>query len=194
MKLSILIPTVKGRESHLQSLTADLNRQIAETNATSEVEIVVLSDNKEMTIGDKRTKLYSMAKGKYSVQLDDDDSVHPNYVSLVLNATSKDTDCIGYYESVTWDRKYLGNSHISLRHKAWDENKSGHRFVRTPFHKVPIKTEIAKAVPFKPLRFGEDHEWSKRIYQHLTTEVFIPEVMYFYEYISGDARVKYGMK
>jgi len=33
-----------------------------------------------------------------------------------------------------------------------------------------------------------------RVYGSLTTEVFIPETMYYYSYVQGDAKIKYGIK
>lgn len=190
-KLSILIPTVLGRESFFNNLHAELVKQMGQRK---DVEIMILKDNKEITIGQKRNNLYEMANGLYSVQLDDDDMIPPFYIERVLKAIELGTDCIGYNESVVWNGVNMGISNISLRNRKWDENKHGYRYVRTPFFKVPIKTEIARSVNFQPIRFGEDYEWSMRLYPNLKTEVFIPEIMYLYSYVQGDNKTKYGIK
>lgn len=191
MKLSILIPTVTGREDQLHRLTDEIDRQ---KDGNPLIQVYIISDNKEISIGEKRNRLFANATGEYSVQIDDDDMISEFYIDRVLKAIEHKTDCIGYYESVVWDGEYLGNSSISLRHNDWADNKAGHRFVRTPFYKVPIRTEIAKQVPFKNLRWGEDYEWSKLVFPLLKTEVFIPDVMYLYSYIQGDHKTKYGFK
>lgn len=190
-KLSILIPTVVGRESFYDKLNAELERQKAGLDC---IEIIGAKDNKEIPIGTKREGLYFVASGLYSVQLDDDDMIPPFYIERVLKAIELGTDCIGYNESVVWNGVNMGISNISLRNRKWDENKHGYRYVRTPFFKVPIKTEIARSVNFQPIRFGEDYEWSMRLYPNLKTEVFIPETMYLYSYVQGDNKTKYGIK
>lgn len=188
-KLSVLIPTVEGRESFYDALFAELYRQ-----SDDSIEIITLKDNKQITIGEKRNRLYEMAMGEYSVQIDDDDMIAPDYIDRVLRATELCPDSIGYNESVVWNGVYAGISNISLRNKRWEENKYGYRFIRTPFFKVPIKTDIAKSIKFKDIRWAEDHDWSVRVYGSLTTEVFIPETMYYYSYVQGDAKIKYGIK
>ena len=190
-KLSILIPTVVGRELFYDKLRSEIEKQIFPSEL---VEIITIKDNKEITIGEKRNNLYALAMGLYSVQIDDDDMVPPDYVERVLKATELNPDCIGYNESVMWNGEDLGLSNISLRNKKWDDNKHGYRFVRTPFFKVPIRTDIARSVKFKHIRFGEDHDWSVRLYPQLKTEVFIPETMYLYSYVQGDNKTKYGIK
>lgn len=199
MILSILIPTVNGRENQLERLTGSINAQIADLKAESKVEIIVMKDNKEISIGEKRNRLYAAASGEFSVQIDDDDDVAGNYVYNVLKAARRPVDCIGYQEWVTGMGR-PSRSDFSLRYKEWKEaGPSGlicglFKHVRTPFHKTPIRTEIAKTVQFADMRFGEDHDWSKRIYPLLKIENYINDLMYFYKYTPGDMKVKYGIK
>lgn len=192
IKLSILIPTVIGREANLAQLMAVLTPQL-----TDEVEVITLCDNKEMTIGDKRTVLYQKANGLFSVQIDDDDSVPDYYVSEVLQRIDRfpDVDCIGYIERCIWNGSRETFSDFSLRYSEWKEQKDNEFVhVRTPFHKTPIRTAIAKSVPFQSIRFGEDHQWSKDIFPLLKTEVYIPKVMYVYQYTHENHNQKYGIK
>ena len=199
MILSILIPTVNGRENQLERLTGSINAQIADLKAENKVEIIVIKDNKEISIGEKRNRLYAAASGEFAVQIDDDDEVAGNYVYNVLKAARRPVDCIGYQEWVTGMGR-PSRSDFSLRYKEWKEAGQGglidgmFKHVRTPFHKTPIRTEIAKTVPFADMRFGEDHDWSKRIYLLLKTENYINDLMYFYKYTPGDMKVKYGIK
>ena len=193
IKLSILIPTVNGREQKLAALMSVLKPQL-----TDEVEVLTICDNKEITIGEKRTALYAKANGLFSVQIDDDDLVPDYYVSEILKRinTFPDIDCIGYIERCIWNGKSETFSDFSLRYSAWKEQKDNKEFahVRTPFHKTPIRTEMAKQVPFEHIRFGEDHKWSIAINPLLKTEVYIPKVMYIYQYTHENQKIKYGIK
>jgi hypothetical protein len=192
MKLSILIPTVVGREDSLDGLMSILNRQI-----TNDVEIVIEKDNKEISIGAKRNLLYSKANGVYSVSIDDDDTVPEYFIQKILEKIDgfQGVDCIGYQERCYWDGSRETLSDFSLRYNTWKEQKDNEfRFVRTPFHKTPILTGIARDVKFQDRRFGEDHIWSKEIYERLKTEVYIPHVMYNYHYTQQDHKTKYGIK
>ena len=55
MILSILIPTVIGRERPLELLTNRIYSQIGDLKAESKVEVIVMKDNKEISIGESGT-------------------------------------------------------------------------------------------------------------------------------------------
>lgn len=199
MILSILIPTVVGREQMFNALFNGLQEQVVSGGYGDRVEVLSLKDNKEITIGEKRNRLYEMASGKYAVQIDDDDEVAGNFVNRVVWALRHDVDCVGYHEYGTGMGRPF-RSDFSLRYRDWRSATNSDlicglfRHVRTPFHKTPIRTEIAKSVKFADMRFGEDHEWSKRIYPLLHTESYINDIMYYYRYQSQPHNVKYGIK
>ena len=179
IRLTIAIPTVLGREAEFNSL---FNKIKVQANAFLDVEVISLKDNKEISIGQKRNNLYSMAKGLYTVQIDDDDSVPMDYVQKIMSAIEFDCDCIGYIEScvINGAQQY---SKISLDYPEWqtlNPVSGGFNYTRTPFFKVPIKTSICKEIGVADMRFGEDHDFAKRIYPHLKDCYFINEVMYYY--------------
>lgn len=178
--LSILIPTVAGREAAFDNLQTELLKQIRQNKATEKVEILSQKDNKEISIGAKRQLLYEMAKGKYSVQIDDDDSVSKDFIKDVLIATKQNPDCIGYFERCTMDG-VIKKSKISIECKEWkDVNSNGLNFLRTPFFKTPILTSLCLQVGVKDMRYAEDHDFAKRIFQLLKNEIFIEKEMYYY--------------
>jgi hypothetical protein len=72
----------------------------------------------------------------------------------------------------------------SLIYDDWRDNFDGYDFVRTPFYKDVIKTEIARSVPFEHIRYGEDHAWSRALKPHLKSEIHIPEELYIYQHTS----------
>ena len=98
MILSILIPTVIGRNNEFNKLVNELRRQINVANAQEVVEIKWISDNKELTVGEKREKLYLEASGEYSWQIDDDDTIHFKSIEFILEALkSKITNAINIF-------------------------------------------------------------------------------------------------
>ena len=179
MKLSILIPTIAGREKHLESLLAKIGTH-------SDLEVVVEKDNKEMSIGKKRNLLLSKATGDYLVQIDDDDDVPDGYAHKIIQTIERynGIDCITYNQTIIIDGKYDGLANVSLRNAKWDNATGEFKYLRTPLHVTVTRSEIAKAVQFNDLKFGEDHDWSRRIYDKLQTEIHIPESLYTYLYVS----------
>lgn len=208
--LSILIPTVVGREHNLKKLLArfvvgDLDELCKNdvgkiTITTQFIEVIISKDNKEITIGEKREKLYQMAKGLYSVQWDDDDDIADDGIERILGViktAANSPDCITFQEAVDIDGvKYCSN--FSLSYGDWEGDGSkllsdGFHFHRTPFFKTVIKTEIAKSVPIVHCRFGEDHLFAQALKPHLKTEVHIPRNIYFYNHVSSNPTERYGL-
>lgn len=199
IKLSILIPTIPERSWQFGILLNSIERQIKELN-TNEVEVIYNDAPKgEISIGLKRDNLYKLAEGVYSVQIDDDDLVSVEYIKTVLAAISDGKDCIGYIENCVINGEHK-KSLLSLSCKEWKEFKTPiecFTYHRTPFFKTPIKTELCVQTGVKDLRFGEDHDFAKRIYPLLKTETFINKEMYFYSANSlteNEHKERYGIK
>lgn len=193
--LTVCIPTVVGREAKFTMLYDHLMEQRRVFGLHKEVEIITEKDNKEMSIGAKRQLLYKRARGKYTVQIDDDDSVPFDFLEKVVQAAKDDSDCIGYMEDVTIDGVKKGLSLFSKNYPDWIEDLrppvSVGKYicvrVRTPFFKTPIKTELCLKVGVSDMRWSEDHDFSKRILPLLKTETFIPEPMYLYGFVTEGA-------
>jgi hypothetical protein len=193
--LSILIPTVSGREDSFNQLYAELNKQAKDYS----IEILCRKDNKEMTIGDKRTLLYHDAQGMYSVQWDDDDFIAPNGIQEIVRALNinKNVDCVVYRERCIINGHYYKSNH-SIHYPDWDGDGNtilydGFHYHRTPFFKDVIKTEIARSVPVPSSRFGEDHEWSKLVRPLLKTQTGILQEIYYYIHESSEFNERYGI-
>lgn len=193
MQLSILIPTVNGREEQFKKLFSYVNNLIDLGGYNDEVEVLYLRDNKEMTIGEKREKLYKMAQGRYSWMLDDDDEIAPDALSEVLAAIYWDHDCVTFREKCLIDGKYY-SSNFSLKYVDWGENQDGFDYVRTPFFKTPIKTDICRQVPIPHIRFGEDHAFARAIRPLLESEYHIDKELYYYIHNSSPFEERYGIK
>jgi hypothetical protein len=192
--LSILIPTVFERQESFNKLRAFINYQINEYDLNGQVEVLHLVDNKEMTIGEKRNKLYQMANGIYSWQIDDDDNIHHEALPLIIDELkAEDCDCVGYKELCIFDGKRVESSNFSIKYGGWADNVDGFNHVRTPFFKTPIKTRLCLQVPAPHTRFGEDHEFAMAIYPLLQKENYIDEFVYLYQYNSTPFNKRYGI-
>lgn len=193
--LSIQIPYTYERQKEFDILTNELSMQIIKGGYSDLVEIIFDNTGKEMTIGEKRNILYNKSKGIWSVQWDSDDWIHPQGLKLIVEAlqANPDVDCCTYEEYIDIDGKIQRSSH-SLKYADWANDTDGFDYVRTPFMKSVIKTEIAKSVPIPHIRFGEDHQWAQALKSHLHTEIHIDEQIYKYIHRSSDHNIRYGIK
>lgn len=188
IKLSILIPTVYGREEKLKALMDILEPQVADKR---EVQILTYKDNKTISIGKKRQELLEAAIGEYVVFIDDDDLVSEEYVNEILNNIG--SDAIGFLIQCTFDGRNKCIARASSKYKDWGEHKDGFRYVRSIYHKTPVRRELALKAGFKDMRFGEDYDYSMRLNPLIQTEAFINRIMYFYQYEEEDFNSKYGI-
>lgn len=187
-KLSILLATVLSRADLFSLLHTELLRQ----SEGKSVELVVACDNKEISIGKKRQNLLEQAKGQYVVFIDDDDWVADTYVDDLLIALETEPDCVGFKISCTANGGNPESAITSIRYPKWGDNQDGFRFVRSIYHKSPVRRDLAINVGFPDLRYGEDRVFSEGIMRHLKTEVFVDRVLYFYRYRHENFATKYG--
>ena len=191
MILTIAIPTIVTRKDKFDKLFDRLVKQIVYFGYGKDVEIISECDNKEISIGKKRDNLIMKAKGEYIVMIDDDDMIAHNYLLVVINKLLNRPDCVGYLEKIKHNNK---TSCISLNNPGWIDNYAGYDYARTPFFKVPIKTEICREVGCRDMRFAEDHDFANRVKPFLKTEEFINDYMYIYQYSHEPHNQKYGIR
>lgn len=190
MKLTIAICTIPSRKSLFDRLVSHLKSQ----SASKEFEVISDCDNKTISVGVKRQKLLEAASGDYVAFIDDDDTVPDDYVNSILEAIKLQPDAIGFKIHCSGCEGVTASA--SNRWKDWGENEGGYDYVRTPYHKTPIRREIALKIGFKDMRFSEDYDFSKRLKQSglIKTEEFINKVMYYYRYKFEDPKTKFGIK
>jgi len=200
MILSILICTIESRKEQFDKLVSKLIDQEDEAfkKYRYHVEIINICDNKEMSVGLKRQFLLEQSIGKYVVFIDDDDDIPDYYIDRILDAIfNYHPSSIGFKIECDMEGK-KETAIASNRYDDWCENKDGFKYCRTPYHKTPIKREIALQIGYKDMRFGEDYDYSKRLKESglisATKEYFINEVMYLYNYKFEDPKTKYGIK
>lgn len=174
IKLSILIPTLPERAEYLARLKKILAPQIA-----SDIEVLTDSRPRGMSIGEKRNALLDCAKGKYTVFIDDDDTVSLDYIDSFRAVYNSGSDCGSLIGVIT--QKGVSQTFIhSLKYdRYYEENGIYYRY---PNHLNFIKAEISKAFKFKDSNWGEDTDWATQIHnvKAIKTEFEIPYPIYFY--------------
>lgn len=198
--LSILIPSTPDRGIECSNLLKEIEMQcngiydigvhesINGENVFTHyfhngVTATVYIDSKILTIGEKRERLYNIAKGIFSWQIDSDDLIAPNAIQLILEAIkcNPEIPCITFRENCMINGEYKSSNH-SIKYSQWMDNQDGFDYVRSPFYKDVIRTDIAQSVPFEHIRYNEDERWAKAIYPLLTSEIHIDKELYFYIY------------
>ena len=93
MKISILICTIP--EPYRDSFFIDRLMDILDPQMTNGAEMLIESDEMQLTVGKKRNNLLNKAKGERIIFVDDDDLVTENYVEKLLEYAKLDFDCVG---------------------------------------------------------------------------------------------------
>lgn len=190
LMLSILIITVFERDS--SKLIAELNRQIGK----KPVELLVLSDNRRRTLGEKRNALLRLAKGEWIVQLDDDDWICEDFVDTLLAEIDKkpDANCISYDSECTliWGDNPTNpfrvrcstefeNEQVAVVDGKWID------ITRKPWFWCAWRRDFAAGFLFpEDGRKGDDWYWLSQFMPH-AKEVHLDKVMYYYRYVESQS-------
>jgi glycosyltransferase involved in cell wall biosynthesis len=147
---------------------------------TEGVEILSQVDNGEMAIGAKRNRLLHRVKGDYICFVDDDDEVPDNYISLILNAIADGyPDVCGLKGLLIRSHQRQARTFIhSIKYDHWFEEDG--IYYRCPNHLNPVKRKLALQVGFPEKDFGEDQDYSMKLFPLLQTEYMIDETLYYY--------------
>lgn len=183
MKLSILVPSVHTRRNtFLPKIQDEIYRQIDNLNSVqkTEVEVIVLSDNKTIMLGDKRNLLVEIAQGKYIQFVDDDDRISSDFISTLLEATETDADVISFNAEVSINGQKPKICDYSIKHLKDYNTRNG--YFRIPNHISCVKREVSLLSSFPSLKYAEDQAYAKLLLPHLKTEHKINKVLYYYDY------------
>lgn len=145
------------------------------------VEIMILTDNKSIMLGEKRNIMVDASRGRYVQFIDDDDRIEPDMITSVLAAIDQSgADVITFLSSVTINGGEPKLCRYSKRYHH-DQNTAT-EYRRLPNHICVIKREVAIKATFPNLLYGEDSAYSKLLAPHIRTEYHIPRVLYHYDY------------
>lgn len=174
IKLSILIPSVPSRIAKLSELLVHLNKQIKD-----EVELIIYTDNKKISLGEKRNKMFALSHWQYIVQVDDDDGIAPNYVEKLLEKIKEWRDCICF------DVECYINGRgptKAVYGKDLENRDVGDFHFRKPNHLMCYRRDILSRAKWRDLTYGEDFFFSNDITPFIKTESRIDEFLYIYNY------------
>lgn len=184
MKLSLLILSLTSRSEYLKRLLSILDPQ-----KTNDVEILIETDEGNLSIGEKRNRLLQKSKGEYIAFIDDDDLVAQDYVSKILEAIKTKPDCVGIHLLHFNDGNLTGLTYHNLKYDNWFEQREDViglvRYYRNPNHLNPVKREYAIQCFFPKISHGEDKVYSTNILKYLHTQEVILEPIYYYFYRSN---------
>lgn len=175
--LSILVCSVSERADNFAvSIQRQINDQVERLANPEAVEVIVLTDNRHMSIGTKRNHLVNMASGRYTVFVDDDDELSTDYVASLLEATKSGADVLTFNLEYRLNGKKVRVIRHSLKYT--DDNRRG---LNTPRHTSAVRRGIALQLPFPESSYGEDFDWATRLLKVAKTEHNTDRVLYIYQ-------------
>ena len=174
--LSILICSLNSRRPLLNKLLKTLNKQIINKN----VELKICADDGQLNIPEKRNHLLNKSLGEYICFIDDDDLISDDYIDKIIKSTLTRPDVVGITGKFYLDNVYKKDFIHSIKYTDWVENDQFYE--RSPNHLNPIKRDyIFKIGGFdETITYGEDADFSKRIYKYLKNEILIEDPIYMY--------------
>lgn len=183
IKLSVLIPSTHTRyNTFLPKIQDSIFNQYNSLSALDQlqVEILVLTDTKNMCLGEKRNKLIDISQGEYIVFVDDDDRLSDTYIKTLLEATKTDADAIVFTSMVSINGNPPKPCYYSKDHlKDYNTHDA---YYRIPNHICCVKKEVSLKSSFPNILKGEDSGYSKLLLPHIKTEHKIDKVLYYYDY------------
>jgi hypothetical protein len=198
-QLIILVASIEERLEQSKILLNELTRQKCTLHPAkwSNISIITILDNKEISIGKKRQRLLELAAEKrsassalyledstnqYVVFFDDDDWPSENYVERIYRAISLLPDCVGITVNMTTNGGRPQRCCHSLKYKEWAEHVDGFDYVRNVTHFNPVRLDLALQVGFEDVRFGEDKIYSDKLTALCTREEFLDAPLFEYRY------------
>ena len=173
MKLSVLVSSIVERQDYfLKRMLSILEPQL-----TPDVELVIETDNREISIGAKQQILLGRAQGDYLCYVDEDDVIPVYYISEILKAIQSQPDCVGINEIYTHNGKNPKPFYHSLKYDHYFEKDNV--YYRPPTHMNPVKRTLAIQSHFEDA-YGGDNEYTMTLLPLLKTEIVIDKCMYYY--------------
>ena len=169
-----------GREAKLIGLLGCLEPQI---KIRDDVELLVLRDLRSLTIGEKRNRMISIARGEYVIFVDDDDAVTTDYVAAIASMLrSHGPDVLCFTVTV---RGQGPDKPCRYDPSMRTENLAG-EYRRKPNHLMAWRRALAASVPFPTLRFGEDTQWADAMAKLAKNVATIDRALYVYQFDASD--------
>lgn len=193
IQLSIMIPAVFERGY------SNIYEQLLQQIHGNEVELLVLFDNRQRSLGRKRQILLDAAQGKFITTLDDDDGVAGDYIVSVLAAIHEhpESDVIVFNSrsSLNGEDPFIVRTGIEYDneqcHKGPDNNR-WQDIKRKPWHWCVWSARLAKKAAFPDGYIDEDWYWLRQMIPHVKVQTRIDKVLHIYQYNSKTSLAQQG--
>jgi len=177
-RLSILIPSIPERFDKAKALYNHIFSMIGD----KDIELIMATDNKKRTIGEKREALKNISRGKYFMFVDDDDSLYE--LDDIYEATAQDVDVITFNSR---SRNAGGSTYIvtmglgnPVEHN--NDGKGNYTDIKRPPYQCCAWHEKFRWIQYPAMNYGEDWEWVKQALPLASTEVHIDKVLHGYNF------------
>ena len=174
--ISLLTPTIPGREKQLKALGEKLAAQIGD----KPVEWLALCDNRQRSIGAKRQALWDIARGTYCAMIDDDDDVSDDYVASLLEAAQTGADVITFRQRAIYNG-LESEVHFGALNRDGPFIPGGIT-LRGPWHVCAWKREVVQGCLFGESNYGEDLVWCQQARKRTRTAHHIDRVLHTYRH------------
>ena len=170
MLLTVVVPTIPGRESLLSRCLWSITEQ-----ATDEVHVLCVQGSGRL--GDKANLAALHTGAKYLTIVDDDDYLDGAYVSLVLPHLERGVDYVGF-KVVQWINQRLdGIGSTSGERCGYARRGRNHG----PCPKGVTSVDIWRQVPFGN-SYTADRVWSEQVFPHIRSHAFVDRALYVYDH------------
>src|SRR5574343_287653 len=196
MLLSILIPSIPERTAKLASLLETLKPQVEQHKG--DVEVLVLVDLRTMELGEKRNRLMQVARGRYLINLDDDDRLVESALDVLVPALREEIDSEQFADVIAYDQRcYLnlvdGTAEFTVRTSMEFENETPEvvdgkwkDIRRKPWHWCCWRTAFARRYEFKG-RVDEDAQWLTQAWPSVTRQRKLDQVLHEYHFSATES-------
>lgn len=167
MILTVVVPTIPGRESLLSRCLFHLTVQAPET-----VEIIVVDG--EGLLGDKVNRAVAAARGEYLTVVDDDDWVSADYFASILPLCDG-VDYVGLQVLELDKGRFANITSTSAEFNLWGRRNRG------PVPKGVTRAELWRANPMGNAYFA-DRAWMDAISAAVTSYSFVARPLYIYDF------------
>lgn len=178
IQLSILIPSIPSRFE----MANVLYQKMLQMGEGLDIEVIMLTDNRVMTIGEKCNKLKNCCHGKYFCFIHDDDELLS--LTEIYEATALDVDVIDFKAecknadgSTFIVTQQLGNE---VEHNVQDGVYLDCK--RPPFPNCAWNTQNFSGRYFPHVSYGEDWGFVQNCLKTAKTEYFIDKVLFKYNF------------
>jgi len=193
---TVIIPAVTERLGNTPVL-AQLHNQAKCLADPKEVEILVLYDNRQRSLGLKHQILLEAAQGQFIACLDDDDGIADAYLSEITSAIRQNpgVDVIVFNQTSVLN----GENPFTVRTGLEYENEEAHResglwvnIARKPWHWCCWSARLAKVAKFPDGYIDEDHYWLRQMWPLAQSQYRIDKVLHYYRFNSKTSLAAQG--